>query len=414
MKLTRRNLITTAAKGSALWLLGPQLARLSFAQQAVGPSRFLVHIRTQGGMDTTLGLDPLTHADFGTNNSHVFIEYTPDQILNLGGLRLGPAAASLKEFKDSISVIRGIHMRQDIQHEPMNEFWVRASLSNSGSAFMCNLAERMGTNVLSTKRIPNLTAVPQISLVDSSSELKSLTAEEWASIVAGGNNVEREQTAKLSQSLNDSRSKAVDVGEGADRALKSAALAAAYMADSLAGMAVIDVDRDANSMESMDSHSAHEKIHLRIQTSIWDTVAQIFRLYKATQFGQGSLFDATTFIVTSEFSRTPYLNAGAGKDHNIHTNSVLVCGPSIRAGKAAGSSRIIASKMPMSSSHVACPFDFSSGRALTLSEIKTLNFKTNKDVALLFPEDIMATVTHAAFGGYANGLIKGQLIKSLL
>ncbi len=167
---------------------------------------------------------------------------------------------------------------------------------------------------------------------------------------------------------------------------------------------------------TMDSHTSHEGNHLRAQKSAWEAVAKIFEIFKDTPYGQGSLFDATTFVVTSEFSRTPFLNGAKGKDHNVHTNSVLVCGPSIRTGKVVGGSRVIPPQKGASyltTRHVARPMNFSTGRALTTEEMVAYA-GTNRDVRLIFPEDVMATVTEAAFGSQGQGVVRGRVLRSLL
>jgi len=121
-------------------------------------------------------------------------------------------------------------------------------------------------------------------------------------------------------------------------------------------------------------------------------------------------------VVTSEFSRTPFLNSLKGKDHNVFTNSVLVCGPSIKPGEVTGASRVIPSRPgapAITTRHVARPFDFAAGKSLTLDQMKAYD-GTSRDVKLIFPEDVMATVTEAAFGSNGQGVVNGRVIKSLL
>ncbi|MBX9767802.1 MAG: DUF1501 domain-containing protein, partial [Bdellovibrionales bacterium] len=90
----------------------------------------------------------------------------------------------------------------------------------------------------------------------------------------------------------------------------------------------------------VDSHSDHLKNHKSAQYYVWERIAELFNVFKAIPYGAGSLFDATTFMVGSEFSRTPFLNPTNGKDHNPLTNSVLLAGHGVRGGQVIGESHL--------------------------------------------------------------------------
>jgi hypothetical protein len=134
----------------------------------------------------------------------------------------------------------------------------------------------------------------------------------------------------------------------------------------------------------LDTHSNHEKRHLEAQKKVWESVASIFKLFKSVSYEGTSLFDLTTFMVVSEFSRTPALNAAKGKDHNPFTNSVLLAGKGVRGGQTCGASRLIPRKetetgMP---DHIAWPYDY-----------KAQKLATGPDGAsFLFPENVVQTV----------------------
>lgn len=419
MKISRRTLLNYSLKGSALWALNFRLP-LALAQSK-SAGRFLVHIRTQGGMDTTLGLDPQVHDTYKTDQSQIFLEYRPDEIIKAGQLDLGPAAAPLVPFAQNLSIIRGVHMRQDIQHEPLNEFWVRASLSNSGSAFFFDAAKKFQSRVLATNRLPNVSSVTQILFANGTNatrEMEDLGENDWAIMAATNNREAFDSLAREGRDvarIRNSLKEKVDGLGDVDRSVKDGASAAVFFANNAAGFAVIDLNRDVGNVgQTMDTHTAHENNHLTAQKSAWEAVAKIFEVFKSTPYADGSLFDATTFVVTSEFSRTPFLNANKGKDHNVYTNSVLVCGPSVKPGQSIGASRVATKAgFPILTRHVARPFDFSEGKALSLEQMKAFN-GNNPDVKLIFPEDVMATVAEAAFGENGRGIVNGRTIKSLL
>ena len=110
----------------------------------------------------------------------------------------------------------------------------------------------------------------------------------------------------------------------------------------------------------LDTHSQHEKTHLATQKTVWQRVADLFSLFKTLPYKSGSLFDATTFLVVSEWSRTPFLNAAKGKDHNPFTNSALLAGRRIQKGKVFGASKLIPrTKSELGvAEHIAAPYDY--------------------------------------------------------
>lgn len=422
MKFTRRQFIDLGAK-SALLLAA---SRLPIVGASENSSNFFVHIRTIGGIDSTLGLDPLTHAEFGTNNDQIFIEYRPEDILSSGAIRLGPAGRALLPLAGEFSLIRGIHMRTDIQHEPMNEFWVRADLSSSSPSTIFSIAERLGLGAAASANLPNSTSVRSRSLSSNSgSTLNPMTETEWQALRLahpGTDFTRAEADEKRFQEIKPEIENVVNaLGQGADPFLKEGTALSIMMNRGLVHVAVLDLNRDVSSLGNLDTHSDHEGNHLRVQTEVWEKVAELFKIFKGIELEGGrSLFDATTFLVTSEFSRTPFLNFSKGKDHNIHTNSVLLVGPRIRKGIVAGGSRVIASPHRYSSQHVGVAFDFSKGRALTVEEMKQLNPRSldfgrgTTPIRQIFPEDVIATVLDGAFGSAAYGLVRGRKIRSLL
>ena len=97
----------------------------------------------------------------------------------------------------------------------------------------------------------------------------------------------------------------------------------------------------------------------------WDIVDDFFTTFKKIPYGNNgaSLFDHTTFMVSNEFARTPYLNSSDGKDHNPLTNSLLFAGKGIQGGQVIGGSHLITrNQSPISDAyHIALPIDYSTG-----------------------------------------------------
>jgi uncharacterized protein (DUF1501 family) len=139
---------------------------------------------------------------------------------------------------------------------------------------------------------------------------------------------------------------------------------------------------------SLDSHSQHERRHMANQQAVWEKVAETFKLFKSIEFNRSTLFDHTTFMVVTEFSRTPFLNGAKGKDHNPLTNSVLLAGKNIRGNTVLGGSHMIPRKIAASgiAQHISSPISYTDGQIIRSSQAAT------KDVGLIYPENIARTI----------------------
>lgn len=94
--------------------------------------------------------------------------------------------------------------------------------------------------------------------------------------------------------------------------------------------------------------------------------------------------DYTTFMVVTEFSRTPYLNGAKGKDHNPDTNSVLIAGKGVVGGKTFGASKVIPAKKSLTGAalHIATAYDSRTG----------LPAEGPHGAKFIFPENVIKTV----------------------
>ena len=148
---------------------------------------------------------------------------------------------------------------------------------------------------------------------------------------------------------------------------KEAAIIAAAFLDNAANSAVLNLSNivDLNAI-NFDTHADHERNHLNAQMNTWSYIAGIFNLFSNLPYKEGSLFDHTTFVVVSEFSRTPYLNPAKGKDHNVYTNSVLLAGGRVNGGRSFGKSKVIPrhQREDGRAIHIGSPFDFSTGQSV--------------------------------------------------
>lgn len=363
---------------SAYWL-GDWFPRLALAEP-VAPTgarrgEFLVYLKTLGGLDCTLGLDPWILPP-GADKEDLFLEYRPDEIISAGGLRLGPAAKPLVAHAKDCLILNGIMMRRDAGHDVGNLYMASGRGDGKAAEFPLEVGVATGTApfgvVINTSAY---TAAKPVSL----STTKDLEAEaEDGSIVELIEERIRLLAANLGTPLETAEKQVIEGKVAAlslvewMKKLKPAGgplldyqVMAAALVSGATRQAVLDLSgNDFAGIVGLDSHSAHEKNHLAAQLKVWEKVATIFDLFKSLPFRNGSLFDATTFVVFSEFSRTPALNAAKGKDHNPFTNSALIAGRGIQGGKVVGASRLITRKQSASGmpDHIAWPFDYKAGK----------------------------------------------------
>lgn len=170
----------------------------------------------------------------------------------------------------------------------------------------------------------------------------------------------------------------------AENQLKPAAITAAAFAHGLSQFANISIPE-----YSLDSHSNHENNHKLALTKSMEKVAEWFKAFKETKFGDTgkSLFDHTTFLVVSDFSRTSALNTAKGKDHNPLTNSCILAGGHIRGGATIGGSTLISRER----SKIGIPYFVGSTLDRETYQIRL----DRKDTFILRPEHIHATVLAA-------------------
>ena len=115
--------------------------RLFGAEQPT--ENFFVLIRTFGGMDVTLGLDPQI-LPAGADDKDLFLEYRPADILKAAGLRLGPAAAPLVPHAADSLIVNGIMMRRDAGHDVGNTYMATGRGDGKAASLPIELALAMG------------------------------------------------------------------------------------------------------------------------------------------------------------------------------------------------------------------------------------------------------------------------------
>lgn len=338
-------------------------------------------------MDVTLGLDPWTAPDHPLA-SDMFIEYRQEELVQVGGIFLGPSCAPLKAHAGDFSVVNGVFMSQvDNGHTASLDYICAGSTNSTAPTLPVEIARAttegafgvltdrtlsLGDRVVSSSMIEDLKELPK--RLDLTSLLEKIAAP-------GGRTAFASAIARVLASGAETKSFIQNLQSfGAPEALTDAqVLAAAFMSD-VASSAQLEV-----SLGQLDTHANHVGTHKTEQTNVWTKVAELFQLFKNTAYGSGSLFDHTTFMVVSEFARTPALNGAGGKDHNPMTNSVLLAGRGIVGGQVIGASRLVtaAESSTGESYHIAYPIDYAT------CEVQR---SRTPQARMIFPENVGQTV----------------------
>ncbi len=363
--------------------------------------KFFVLLQGSGGMDVTLGLDPKSHTK-STDQKDIFIEYRPEDIFAKGNIKLGPAAMPLKSYADDLAIINGVVMRSDVGHQSLINYMSTGDGANNLASLPVEF------NIQFNKTIFGVLADTSELLMG---QRTSKTTQVSDLISQNGQNAEVNDFLNLH--LQSSRyenkvqkdllafaeikkaiiEKAMQLQNQYEATETQSVIAACFLAGQ-ALSAQLDIGSEQGNNENLDTHNSHEGVHLTNQTNVWQTVSDFFKLFKSLPYGGSTLFDHTTFMVVSEFSRTPFLNADLGKDHNVFTNSVLLSGYGIKGGQTIGASHVIPrGQSPLGyAQHFGSPVDYKTGQVVM----------SNQGTGLIFPENVIKSVAKAIGGTTLN------------
>lgn len=402
--LDRREFIGSVGKSMAALLLA-QLSpfRLGslLADEAMpeAPNHFLVLIDIYGGLDVTLGLDPQVLRKNATEKD-MFVEYQESEIIDASGVKLAPAAKALKDHMQDIAIINGIQMTQDAGHESLKNYIASGDGSGSQAILPVELASTRGSGpfgLLASGSVSKVQVGGRDIIITRSSEILDASNSSSIEILKellkkNKSNVKTElQQAQeklvASESMVEALAKYLEeMKKNLERGKKisDAQVIAASFLSGVSQFSIYEPTIANLGGQGIDSHSDHPKNHLAAQTFFWEKVAELFKLFKSIPYLDKSLFDYTTFMTLSEFSRTPALNSSNGKDHNPYTNSVIVAGYGIQGGQTIGESRLVTRKKSLDGMpyHMAAPFDFSTGKAVN----------TKDNASFIYPENVIKTL----------------------
>ncbi|MBX2994514.1 MAG: DUF1501 domain-containing protein [Bdellovibrionaceae bacterium] len=380
--MNRRDFLKT----SGSFALAASLAELAFlpAARAQGEAPwFFVQIAITGGWDITLGADPWLTAL--PDQRDMYIEYNPSDIARIGNIAFGPSMLPIKNYASRLCVVNGVFLSpSDNGHGAAERYMQSGSTNQSWGDFGVEVletrpAELMGVATNSSvylgvrgQLVTQLGNVPSFMNGSSAPFQSSQNDRNLISRIEAGLAGSAQKLKTLKDIVEMFKQQGSNVGDLHH-------LAGLFGA----GLSQIGV---LSFNENLDTHAAHPGTHLAQQTKAWEKVAEVFDLFSKVEVnGSGqSLLDRTTFMITSEFSRTAALNTSNGKDHNPLTNSVVLLGPRIKGGTTIGGSNLVthAQSKTGSSYHIASPIDPATG----------LPTRVREGARIIRPENVAATL----------------------
>ena len=402
--LSRRHFLKGAVGTSALFGIANLSPLKVWAQASSQDSTpFFVLIKAPGGMDVTLGLDPIVRPP-GTDEQDMFIEYSQNEILSHSSqteMRVGPAATALLPNLDRTLIFNGVVMNESDNGHTANLNYVATAngqgknASLAGEAILARQSQNPFGIVANSSVILGKRA---LAVTQTGTIIQSLTSADLSVFFERiqQNNQSESPFRRSLRAISASKAEASELNRLLQLWQKDASLEDFHaVASAFASGMASSAELSLNSF-SLDTHSDHPRRHKDAQTRVWQRVASIFSFFKSIPFAPksapqagSSLFDHTVFVVVSDFSRTPFLNASKGKDHNPLTNSILVAGGPIKKGKMIGQSRLVPRGESGSGEamHIGLPLDYATG-ATIFSRAEAAPHTVN----FVHPENVAGTV----------------------
>lgn len=399
--MKRRHFLFNSAWFTSGLTISPFFPLSALAQSSSEDPHYLVMIRASGGAHAPLGLDPFilselqnrkidpVKIDTGDSSdlTRFYAAYRDSDLLTAGELTLGIAAAPLIPHINDIAIINGVML---LPQSPFHDVCLRYSSSGNTKEdtplfpyqVEMDMPERSSLGVAYSgflnqdlKQKYFGTPIGDIASRASGSQTSYMDLLE----IQNKNMKEESSLSKAMTALFDTKNREKVFAQNLSeyRSMQTGALSqdiftlAAGFNSNYFQFASLDISFQG----TLDTHSNHAQGHPQALSSVFQELADIFRLFKNIPCQNSSdgrsLFDQTTFVFTSDFCRSSWRQGVDGTDHNPLNNSFLLAGKKIKGGQKIGNSTIITPNMFPSdprSRLQALPFDFGKGRALTLEE----------------------------------------------
>jgi len=395
--LSRRSLLFSASALGLTLLLPRRKGRA----ESPKPTRFLLHVMAQGGLDTSMLFDARPLAMTAAGKIHNPLGEEPTVWAGDNGQQTlaGSATGVLRPLRDRFSVVNGVVMSTTFDGHDQNTNLFLAGNPFGGTSFNAAVNGdevapldyiRLGFLLATLQDDKTIQITPQAldqlvtgvtsldriapSLDDFLSAESAALGDPTKRFGAGVLGLDRATVA--SRELQQ-RIKAVRLGNPGDPLDAQLSVIREVFKLGIARGAVFNLVEDI----AFDTHSPQQATtQAPSYVQLCNRLARVFRYLADTPFDDtSSLLDVTTVVVGSEFGRTmrqaqnPIDNTGT--DHNPLSSSVLIGGAGIRGGLVVGASDFQATTETLSGAHLSLdpeavktmgrPFDFDTGAPRT-------------------------------------------------
>lgn len=397
--INRRDFIKLGGLAS----LGLTIQPYNLLSASTHSEHFFLHIFVVGGMDSSYLFDARPLEMTKKNLIQNYLGADPQKWEGTNGQSTWATALvnPLKEFRNDFSVVNGLLMAPNFDGHPQNLNYFMTGNPFGGENYLPHLnnnALPMDTVVSKTNGFGTLLTLDStnggsmvqldydnlkalIEKIQGSGQL-NLQDPLWAYIASRYKAIASESggsfsrgTSLLNSSLPasaglESLLQGVQLPTWEDKTTRFLPVLGELFRKKITNTAILTPD-----LPNPDCHDAlSARSHSKIIESAIGIFVQTLKYLKATPFDRNrSLFDVTTVMMSSEFSRTmrQIVNPidATGTDHNNLTNSVLIGGKGIKGGLVLGASDFASADETLSKTHLrmdqtkvktmARPFDFS-------------------------------------------------------
>lgn len=409
-KMNRRDFLTNASQLTALGLILPY-GQFTFALNPEHPDRLFIQLFGTGGAHPPLGLNGLLLQELrsrnqdpiDTSDERVFLSgYRDGDLYKMpNGTYLGPGARRLRNVLRDVSIINGVMMiPNDVSHPGNTELMMNGRLA-SRSSFVSQIEKHLTTAYYGTLTSGRLGS--NSKSIDENTLSGSTPNEDMIPVYRA-----QSEAVPLSTDLQSAQNDIVHTTEQfktygpLKRTYEDQLGQGNWLASAAAGFQSGLLNSAFKTFDvRVDTHRDHVREQIFGQESYFDAIADMIRFLKATPFRktEKSLFDVTTFLFCSEFSRTSAENGRGGTEHNPLNNSCLIGGGGIRGGQVVGNSTIIPAERINNggeSALHALPYNHSDGVSLSYEDFaKYLRGEYTGTVDYIFPKDVYKTLAVA-------------------
>ncbi len=391
------------------------LVRLSAYADSGRRFRYLITLQFGGGWDVILGLDPQEKKGpklETLSDRALCIGYRPEEILRPEGLRLAPSAAGLAPLAKQCVVVNGVSMLGNISHEDCARWALGGVLERSVPAIPAlkaarDIEEGGPRNIVNSSNSNGALQLGGLRVkMKSDSEIVNLQApsnnsNEEVFLEEDGFVADQERDdARFGKGLAEFKAANPTIGAMLDSSNEKRDMAATVAAFAAGVSRTAHLSANVPNF-NLDTHTGHLATHPAALKSGFDRIVALVDMLKSQPApdGNGSLFDQTLIVATSEFSREPHLNgssSSSGKEHNGYTNSYLLLGGRLQGGYTVGESVLQTGMLGRPSLHAARNFDFRAGKPIrTREEIPEYMLKNEKFKRQIQPGHMVRTLAEA-------------------